>query len=288
MPQSFIQPIIAADATAVPYKGADFGFCKVKHLTHELSMTLHTSLAPPALQLEGIQKWYGKFQALKNVDLTVRQGARIVICGPSGSGKSTLIRCVNGLESYGQGSITMGGVRLGENNRQTAFVRRQTGMVFQSFNLFPHLTVLSNCTLALRRVLKMSRSEAESVALHHLEKVRIPEQAGKYPAQLSGGQQQRVAIARALCMNPRLMLFDEPTSALDPEMIKEVLDVMKALADDGMTMICVTHEMGFAREVADEVVFMDDGRIIEQASPSIFFSASRHPRTRDFLDTLLH
>jgi general L-amino acid transport system ATP-binding protein len=251
-------------------------------------MTLHTTLAPPVLQLVGLQKWYGAFQALKDIDLTVGQGSRIVICGPSGSGKSTLIRCVNGLESYGGGSITLGGILLGENAAQTAFVRRQTGMVFQSFNLFPHLTVLANCTLALRRVLKMPRAEAEDLALHHLEKVRIPEQAGKYPAQLSGGQQQRVAIARALCMTPRLMLFDEPTSALDPEMIKEVLDVMKALAADGMTMICVTHEMGFAREVADEVVFMDCGAIVERSSPETFFASPRHPRTRDFLKTLLH
>ncbi|MDR7225453.1 amino acid ABC transporter ATP-binding protein, partial [Aminobacter aminovorans] len=195
----------------------------------------------PAVQISSLNKWYGSFHVLKEVNLTIPSGSRFVICGPSGSGKSTLIRCLNGLEAYQQGTVTLETTRLGDNARETTLARRQTGMVFQSFNLFPHLTVLSNCTLALRRVLRMPRKEAESLARHFLEKVRIPEQAGKYPAQLSGGQQQRVAIARALCMNPRLMLFDEPTSALDPEMVKEVLDVMTGLAHEGMTMICVTH-----------------------------------------------
>jgi general L-amino acid transport system ATP-binding protein len=241
-----------------------------------------------AVEIASLNKWYGTFHVLKQIDLTIQSGSRVVICGPSGSGKSTLIRCLNGLEAYQQGTVTLETTRLGDNARQTALARRQTGMVFQSFNLFPHLTVLSNCTLALRRVLGMPRNEAESLARHFLEKVRIPEQASKYPAQLSGGQQQRVAIARALCMSPRLMLFDEPTSALDPEMVKEVLDVMTGLAHEGMTMICVTHEMGFAREVADEVVFMDQGSIVEQAAPQAFFSTPSHPRARSFLNTLLH
>ncbi|WP_018431293.1 amino acid ABC transporter ATP-binding protein [Hoeflea sp. 108] len=242
----------------------------------------------PAVQISSLNKWYGAFHVLKEVSLVIPNGSRVVICGPSGSGKSTLIRCLNGLEAYQQGTVTLGVIEVGANSKQTALARRQTGMVFQSFNLFPHLTVLSNCTLALRRVLCMPRNEAESLALHFLEKVRIPEQANKYPAQLSGGQQQRVAIARALCMNPRLMLFDEPTSALDPEMVKEVLDVMTGLAHEGMTMICVTHEMGFAREVADQVVFMDQGSIVEQGEPTAFFSTPNHPRARSFLNTLLH
>ncbi|WP_246245842.1 amino acid ABC transporter ATP-binding protein [Mesorhizobium zhangyense] len=241
-----------------------------------------------ATEISGLNKWYGSFHVLKDIDLTVAAGSRIVICGPSGSGKSTLIRCINGLETYQGGSIALGGVKLGDNAKETTLARRDTGMVFQSFNLFPHLTVLSNCTLALRRVLKMSRRQAEDIALHYLEKVRIPEQAKKYPAQLSGGQQQRVAIARALCLSPRLMLFDEPTSALDPEMIKEVLDVMVSLASEGMTMLCVTHEMGFAREVADQVIFMDQGRIVEQARPDIFFGAPSHARAQQFLEKILH
>ena len=240
------------------------------------------------VRIDGLQKWYGTFHVLKDINLTVTRGARIVICGPSGSGKSSLIRCLNGLEAYQEGTVDLEGVRLGEDAGQSALARRKTGMVFQSFNLFPHLTVLSNCTLALRRVAGKTRGEAEDLARQYLEKVRIPEQAHKYPAQLSGGQQQRVAIARALCMSPRLMLFDEPTSALDPEMIKEVLDVITGLAEDGMTMICVTHEMGFAREVADEVVFMDHGSIVEKATPDVFFSNPGHPRAREFLHTLLH
>lgn len=241
-----------------------------------------------ATEISGLNKWYGSFHVLKDIDLTVAAGSRIVICGPSGSGKSTLIRCINGLETHQGGSIALGSVKLGEDARQTALARRDTGMVFQSFNLFPHLTVLSNCTLALRRVLGKPRKEAEAIALHYLDKVRIPEQAKKYPAQLSGGQQQRVAIARALCLNPRLMLFDEPTSALDPEMIKEVLDVMVSLASEGMTMLCVTHEMGFAREVADQVVFMDQGQIVEQAQPETFFAAPTHVRAQQFLERILH
>lgn len=241
-----------------------------------------------AVRIEGLHKWYGSFQVLRNINLTVPRGARVVICGPSGSGKSSLIRCVNGLELFQQGSLELEGVCLGESARESALARRKTGMVFQNFNIFPHLTVMGNCTLALRRVAGMSRADAENLASQHLERVRIPEQADKYPAQLSGGQLQRVAIARALCMNPRLMLFDEPTSALDPEMIKEVLDVMTSLAEEGMTMICVTHEMGFAREVADEVIFMDQGSIIERETPDVFFSKPCHPRARDFLKTLLH
>lgn len=244
--------------------------------------------AETMIEIAALQKWYGTFHVLKDIDMNVSRGARIVICGPSGSGKSSLIRCVNGLEEYQHGSITLEGVTLGADASQTAIARRNTGMVFQSFNLFPHLTALGNCTLALRRVMRMPRGEAEDLAYRYLEKVRIPEQAHKYPAQLSGGQQQRVAIARALCMNPKVMLFDEPTSALDPEMIKEVLDVISALAHDGMTMLCVTHEMGFAREVADEVIFMDHGRIVERAAPETFFTKPRHVRAREFLNTLLH
>lgn len=241
----------------------------------------------PHVRIDGLNKWFGALHILKDIDLTVRAGARIVVCGPSGSGKSTLIRCMNSLEPFQKGTIQLNGIALGKNTRDTAMARRQTGMVFQSFNLFPHLTVLANCTLALRRVLLKPAREAEEIAMHHLTAVRIPEKAQAYPAQLSGGQQQRVAIARALCLNPRIMLFDEPTSALDPEMIKEVLDVMIALARSGVTMVCVTHEMGFAREVADEVVFMDEGRIVEHASSNDFFSAAAHPRARLFLDTVL-
>ncbi|MCV9937319.1 amino acid ABC transporter ATP-binding protein [Boseaceae bacterium BT-24-1] len=239
------------------------------------------------VDIQGLNKWYGALHVLNDVDLTVASGACVVVCGPSGSGKSTLIRCVNGLGSYQKGTLRLAGTTLGVNARETAAARRQTGMVFQSFNLFPHLTVLSNCTLALQRVAGRSRAEAEHIAMSHLEKVRIPEKAKSYPGQLSGGQQQRVAIARALCLNPRLMLFDEPTSALDPEMIKEVLDVMVALARDGMTMICVTHEMGFAREVADQVVFMDGGCILDRAPARDFFGGSGHPRSRHFLNTVL-
>lgn len=239
------------------------------------------------VRIDSLNKWFGALHVLKNIDLTVRAGARVVICGPSGSGKSTLIRCMNSLEPFQKGTIELGGIALGRNVRDTATARRQTGMVFQNFNLFPHLTVLANCTLALRRILRKPAREAEEIAMHHLTAVRIPEKAQAYPTQLSGGQQQRVAIARALCLNPRIMLFDEPTSALDPEMIKEVLDVMVALARTGVTMVCVTHEMGFAREVADEIVFMDEGRIVEHAPSKDFFSRAAHPRARLFLDTIL-
>ncbi|ESX00616.1 arginine ABC transporter ATP-binding protein [Mesorhizobium sp. LSJC268A00] len=243
---------------------------------------------PSAVQMEGVSKWYGTFQVLREVDLSVAVGERIVICGPSGSGKSTLIRCINQLEKHQKGKIVVNGVELAPGMRGLAEVRRETGMVFQQFNLFPHLSVIDNCTLALTRVRKLKRAEAQEIAIENLKRVRIPEQAKKYPGQLSGGQQQRVAIARALCMKPKIMLFDEPTSSLDPEMVKEVLDVMTGLANGGMTMICVTHEMGFAREVADRIVFMDEGHIIEQAPPAQFFAHPEHARTRKFLGQLLY
>ncbi|MCB2263371.1 MAG: amino acid ABC transporter ATP-binding protein [Candidatus Thiosymbion ectosymbiont of Robbea hypermnestra] len=239
------------------------------------------------VDIRGLNKWYGEFQVLKDIDLRVEKGQRIVICGPSGSGKSTLIRCINRLETYQQGRIVVDGIELSENLRNLEQVRREVGMVFQHFNLFSHLTVLENCTLAPIWVRRQSRAQAERTALDYLERVRIPEQADKYPGQLSGGQQQRVAIARSLCMNPRILLFDEPTSALDPEMIKEVLDVMIELAEEGMTMLCVTHEMGFARTVADRVIFMDAGCIVESAEPDTFFSNPRHARTREFLGQIL-
>ena len=244
--------------------------------------------AHAAVEMIGLNKWYGDYHVLRDVNLTVRRGERIVVCGPSGSGKSTLIRCVNRMEAHQAGSIHVDGVQLTEDLRRIADIRREVGMVFQHFNLFPHLTILENCTLAPMRVRKMARKQAEEIAMHFLERVRIPEQARKYPGQLSGGQQQRVAIARSLCMSPKIMLFDEPTSALDPEMVKEVLDTMVALAGEGMTMICVTHEMGFARQVADKVVFMDAGQIIEMNSPDTFFGAPRHERTRLFLRQVLH
>ncbi|MEL3891444.1 amino acid ABC transporter ATP-binding protein [Ferrovibrio sp. MS7] len=228
-------------------------------------------------------KWYGDYQVLHDVDLQVQRGERIVICGPSGSGKSTLIRCINRLEEHQKGRIAVGGIELNQDSRNVDEIRRDVGMVFQSFNLFPHLSVLENCMLAPIKVRGMTRREAADLAMRYLERVRIPEQAGKYPGQLSGGQQQRVAIARALAMNPSVMLFDEPTSALDPEMVKEVLDTMIEMAEDGMTMLCVTHEMGFARQVANRVVFMDAGRIVEEAAPEDFFSNPRHERTRSFL-----
>ncbi|WP_183713566.1 amino acid ABC transporter ATP-binding protein [Bradyrhizobium sp. ERR14] len=243
--------------------------------------------APVAVQIEGVSKWYGNFQVLRDVTLDVRVGERVVVCGPSGSGKSTLIRCINQLDTHQKGRIVVNGTELRPGMKGLEEVRRDVGMVFQQFNLFPHLSVIDNCTLALVRARKMARDAAEEVAMQNLQRVRIPEQARKYPAQLSGGQQQRVAIARALCMKPKIMLFDEPTSALDPEMVKEVLDVMTGLANEGMTMICVTHEMGFAREVADRVVFMDGGEIIEQAAPARFFKHPEHVRTKRFLSQLL-
>ncbi|GAB1582860.1 amino acid ABC transporter ATP-binding protein [Phyllobacterium phragmitis] len=236
-----------------------------------------------AVLMEGVEKWFGTFQVLKGINLSVRRGERIVICGPSGSGKSTLIRCINQLETVQKGRIVVDGHDLTAGGKNVELVRQETGMVFQQFNLFPHMTVLENCTLAPMKVRGVSKAEAEKTAHKFLERVRIPEQAEKYPAQLSGGQQQRVAIARALCMNPKIMLFDEPTSALDPEMVKEVLDTMIDLAGEGMTMLCVTHEMGFARSVADRVIFMDRGEILEQGSPDEFFGNPKHERTRNFL-----
>jgi general L-amino acid transport system ATP-binding protein len=240
-----------------------------------------------AIRMIGVNKWYGEFHVLRDVDLEVARGEKIVLCGPSGSGKSTLIRCVNGLESHQTGRIVVDGVELADDGRGVEKVRREVGMVFQHFNLFPHLTVLENCMLAPVHARKLAKTDAEALALHFLEKVRIAEQAQKYPAGLSGGQQQRVAIARALCMRPKIMLFDEPTSALDPEMVKEVLDTMEALARDGMTMMVVTHEMGFARQVADRAIFMDEGQIVEIAPPERFFEAPRHERTRNFLRQIL-
>ena len=239
------------------------------------------------IEVDGVSKWYGKFQALKNVSLSVAPRERIVICGPSGSGKSTLVRCINRLEEHQQGRIVVDGIELTSDLKRIERVRAETGMVFQSFNLFPHLSVLDNLCLAPVHVKKLSRAEAEAIARRYLERVHIPEQADKFPGQLSGGQQQRVAIARALCMDPKIMLFDEPTSALDPEMIKEVLDVMVELAHEGMTMVCVTHEMEFARRVADRVVFMDAGEIVEVAPPEEFFTAPKSERTRRFLSQIL-
>jgi polar amino acid transport system ATP-binding protein len=245
------------------------------------------SAAEPIIRLEGVEKWYGKFKVLEGIDLQVAPGERIVVCGPSGSGKSTLIRCINALETVQKGRIEVDGIDLTAGKRNIDKVRAEVGMVFQQFNLFPHLTILQNCTLAPMRSRGVSREEAEATAMKYLTRVRIPEQANKYPSQLSGGQQQRVAIARALCMTPRIMLFDEPTSALDPEMVKEVLDTMIGLAEEGMTMLCVTHEMGFARSVADRVIFMADGRIVEQGPPEQFFTRPQHEKTRNFLGQIL-
>ena len=241
-----------------------------------------------AIEMLKVNKWYGEFHVLKDINLTVRRGERIVVCGPSGSGKSTMIRCINRLEEHQKGRIVVDGIELTEDLKRIDEVRREVGMVFQHFNLFPHLTILENCTLAPIWVRKMPKREAEEVAMHYLTRVKIPEQAKKYPGQLSGGQQQRVAIARALCMKPKVMLFDEPTSALDPEMVKEVLDTMVSLAEDGMTMICVTHEMGFARQVANRVIFMDAGQIVEENEPESFFLNPQHERTKLFLSQILH
>ncbi|MCP5450701.1 MAG: amino acid ABC transporter ATP-binding protein [Gammaproteobacteria bacterium] len=240
------------------------------------------------IRMEKVHKWYGTFHVLKDINLTVRKGERIVVCGPSGSGKSTAIRCINRLEEFQRGRIVVDGQELSSDVKQVEQIRREVGMVFQHFNLFPHLTVLENCTLAPTWVRKLPRRQAEDIAMRYLERVKIPEQAGKYPGQLSGGQQQRVAIARSLCMNPKIMLFDEPTSALDPEMIKEVLETMVTLAEDGMTMICVTHEMGFAKTVAHRVIFMDGGEIIEENEPEEFFTHPRSDRTKLFLSQILH
>lgn len=239
------------------------------------------------IKISGLNKWYGKFHALKDIDLSVGRTEKIVICGPSGSGKSTLIRCINRLEVHQEGSIQVDGIELTDDIKQITEIRSDVGMVFQHFNLFPHLTVLENCSLAPIWVRKKSKVEAEEMAMRLLEKVRIPDQADKYPGQLSGGQQQRVAIARALCMQPRIMLFDEPTSALDPEMIKEVLETMIELADSGMTMIVVTHEMGFANRVADRIIFMDEGQIVEQNDPESFFKNPESDRTKLFLSQIL-
>ncbi|MGB0571710.1 MAG: amino acid ABC transporter ATP-binding protein [Alphaproteobacteria bacterium] len=239
------------------------------------------------IEIDGLNKWYGSFHVLRDINLSVAERERIVICGPSGSGKSTLIRCINRLEEHQEGSIVVDGTRLTNDLKNIDAVRREVGMVFQSFNLFPHLTVLENCTLAPIWVRKTPKAEAEAVAMEYLERVKIPEQADKFPGQLSGGQQQRVAIARSLCMKPKIMLFDEPTSALDPEMIKEVLDVMVDLADTGMTMLVVTHEMGFASRVADRVIFMDEGQIVEQNNPDEFFNNPQSERTKLFLSQIL-
>ena len=237
--------------------------------------------------INGLNKWYGDFHVLRDINLDVAKGERIVICGPSGSGKSTLIRCINALEEFQEGQIVVEGIELGPNLRRVDEVRREVGMVFQSFNLFPHLTVLENCTLAPIWVRNIPKKDAEATAMKFLERVKIPHQANKYPGQMSGGQQQRVAIARALTMNPKVMLFDEPTSALDPEMVKEVLDTMVALAEDGMTMLVVSHEMGFARQVASRVVFMDAGQVIESNTPENFFANPQHARTKLFLSQIL-
>jgi len=249
---------------------------------------MRTTKNAVAIEIDGLNKWFGPFHVLRNVDLKVMRGERIVICGPSGSGKSTLLRCINRIESWQRGRVIVDGMELTDDLKKIDEVRREVGMVFQSFNLFPHLTVLENCTLAPVWVLRMPKRDAEEIARHYLARVRIPEQADKYPAQLSGGQQQRVAIARALCMQPKIMLFDEPTSALDPEMVKEVLDAMVELARDGMTMLVVSHEMGFAREVASRMVLMDVGQIIEVNEPKAFFEHPQHERTRIFLSQILH
>lgn len=249
---------------------------------------VQSELGDVAIRISAMHKWYGAFHVLKDINLDVHSGERIVVCGPSGSGKSTMIRCINRLEEHQKGDIIVDGVELTNDLKNIEAVRREVGMVFQHFNLFPHLTVLENCTLAPIWVRKVPKAEAEATAMRYLERVKIPEQALKYPGQLSGGQQQRVAIARSLCMNPKVMLFDEPTSALDPEMIKEVLDTMIELAQEGMTMICVTHEMGFAKTVANRVIFMDEGQIIEQNDPERFFNNPQNERTKLFLSQILN
>jgi general L-amino acid transport system ATP-binding protein len=251
------------------------------------STDMRTTSHEVAVEIAGLDKWYGEFHVLRDIDLNVRRGERIVICGPSGSGKSTLLRCVNRIERWQRGRVIVDGLELTEDLKTIDEVRRDVGMVFQQFNLFPHLTVLQNCMLAPVWVRRMPKRDAEEIARHYLKRVRIPEQAEKYPSQLSGGQQQRVAIARALCMQPKIMLFDEPTSALDPEMVKEVLDTMVALAQDGMTMLVVSHEMGFARQIADRMVLMDEGQILEASEPEAFFAHPQHERTKLFLSQIL-
>ena len=248
---------------------------------------MNESSTQPIIELNNVDKFFGDFQALKNINLSVDVGEKVVVCGPSGSGKSTMIRCINHIESHDAGTITVDGIELTEDMSNVLTIRREVGMVFQQFNLFPHLTVLENLTLAPMKARRLSSKEADDIAMQYLERVQIPEQANKYPSQLSGGQQQRVAIARSLCMRPKIMLFDEPTSALDPEMIKEVLDVMVELANEGMTMVVVTHEMGFAKTVADTMVFMDYGEIVEVAPPSDFFTAPKSDRTSIFLSQIL-
>ncbi|KKO16463.1 amino acid ABC transporter ATP-binding protein [Pseudomonas putida] len=252
-----------------------------------MNQVVTPAAAQAAVSIRGLQKWYGEFHVLKGIDLEIASGEIVVVCGPSGSGKSTLIRCLNLLEDFQKGQVLIAGNPQGRDAASVAAIRRQVGMVFQQFNLFPHLTVLENLMLGPRLVSKLSEAQARALALEYLERVRIASQADKFPGQLSGGQQQRVAIARALCMKPRIMLFDEPTSALDPEMVKEVLDVMGELAQDGITMLCVTHEMGFARRVADRIIFMDQGQVIEQARPNDFFDNPRHARAREFLSQIL-
>ncbi|MFD1112066.1 amino acid ABC transporter ATP-binding protein [Pseudoroseomonas ludipueritiae] len=255
-------------------------------LNHSVASAARTD-APPAILMDKVNKWYGAMHVLRDVSLSVAEGERVVVCGPSGSGKSTMIRCINRLEQHQEGRIIVDGMELTADLRNLDAIRREVGMVFQSFNLFPHLTVLENCTLAPIWVRRMPKKEAEELAMEYLTRVKIPEQARKFPGQLSGGQQQRVAIARALCMKPKIMLFDEPTSALDPEMIKEVLDTMVMLADTGMTMICVTHEMGFARQVADRVVFMDRGEVVESGTPDQVFNNPKTDRLKTFLSQIL-
>ncbi|WP_117196499.1 amino acid ABC transporter ATP-binding protein [Rhizobium terrae] len=246
------------------------------------------AVVEPFLQMNGVGKWFGNLQVLHDVTFSVKKSEKIVVCGPSGSGKSTMIRCINRLEKHQMGQIHVNGIELTDQKKNIDRVRQEVGMVFQNFNLYPHLTILENCTIAPRWVKGIGRKEAEDIALRFLERVRIPEKAHFYPSQLSGGQQQRVAIARSLCMNPKVMLFDEPTSALDPELVREVLETMAQLAADGMTMICVTHEMGFARQVADRVIFMDEGKIVEVASPDEFFDDPKESRTRRFLKQILY
>ena len=253
-----------------------------------ISVNALGSTDPDAVGMIGVNKWYGEFHVLRDINLKVSRGEKLVICGPSGSGKSTMIRCINRLEEHQKGQIIVDGTELTNDLKKIDEIRRDVGMVFQHFNLFPHLTILENLTLAPIWVKKMPKKDAEEIAMHYLKRVKIPEQAQKYPGQLSGGQQQRVAIARSLCMSPKIMLFDEPTSALDPEMVKEVLDTMVSLAEEGMTMLCVTHEMGFARQVADRVIFMDAGQIVEMNTPNEFFKNPQHERTKLFLSQILH
>jgi general L-amino acid transport system ATP-binding protein len=289
----YVKPDPAAGAAAgqprdpaPPPTSSDITFAEIPSVLDKPAGVVGKDEAP-AVRIVGLDKFYGSFHVLKNVNLTVARGERIVICGPSGSGKSTLIRCINRLETHQKGTITVNGIELIDNLKNIDQIRSDVGMVFQHFNLFPHLTVIDNCTLAPIWVKKQSRAQAEVTAMKYLERVRIGEQARKYPGQLSGGQQQRVAIARSLCMSPSIMLFDEPTSALDPEMVKEVLDTMVSLAREGMTMLCVTHEMGFARAVADRVIFMDGGEIVEENTPAEFFDNPKNERTRRFLSQIL-